>query len=93
MSGERGETRNDDWGRAAQVAMAVGAFASVVSVCLFIHTISQLASPIVSAGFIAAGIVGRWRATTPLTTLLSLATLAGGIVGAVASLALAAAGR
>ena len=59
----------------------------------FIHTISHLASPVVSAGFIAAGIVARRRATTALTTTIALATVAGGVVGAVASVALVAAGR
>jgi len=84
---------DDSWGPVARIATAIGAFLSVVSVTLFIHTISQLASPLVSAAFIAAGIVGRRRATTQLGHLLALATLVGGLVGAVASIALAAAGR
>ena len=88
-----GGSAPDQWGPVARIAIAVGAVASVVSVSLFIHTISQLASPIVSTSFIAAGIVGRRRATTPLGQILALATLVGGIVGAAASIALVAAGR
>ncbi len=87
------DARPDQWGPVARAAIAIGAFLSVVSVSLFIHTISQLASPLVSASFIAAGIVGRRRATTSLGWTLAVATLVGGIVGAIASIALVAAGR
>ncbi len=93
MDTGRRSAGGEQWGPGARVAMAAGTFVSVVSLCLFIHAISQLASPIVSASFIAAGIVGRRRATTSLGTTIALATLAGGIVGAVASLVLAATGR
>ena len=89
MDTERRSAGGEQWGPGARVAMAAGTFVSVVSLCLFIHAISQLAS----ASFIAAGIVGRRRATTSLGTTIALATLAGGIVGAVASLVLAATGR
>lgn len=91
---ERTEARSDEqWGPVARVALGAGVFASTVSVGLFIHTISQLASPIVCATFIAAGIVGRQRATTPLSRMASYAALAGGVIAFVASLVLAGIGR
>ena len=52
-------------GRLTQLGIAAGAFISAVSFTLFIHSISQLSSPIISAAFIAAGIVLRQRAATP----------------------------
>ena len=93
MDTNRGSAGREQWGPVARAAMAAGVFVSVVSLCLFIHTISQLASPLVSAGFIAGGIVARRRATTPRANTIAFATLAGGVIGAVASLVLAAAGR
>jgi hypothetical protein len=91
---ERPRTRTDEqWGPIARLSLAVGAFAIAVSVGLFIHTISQLASPIVCASFIAAGVVGRERAATPQGQAVALGSLVGGIVAAIASIALAAAGR
>jgi hypothetical protein len=68
-------------------------FASIVSFSLFVHLVSQLASPLVCAAFIAAGIVGRRRAQTPLAQAVATAALAGGVVAAIASIALTAAGR
>jgi len=53
---------SEQWGPVARYSLAVGVFVSAVSFSLFVHLISQLASPIVSAAFIAAGIVGRRRA-------------------------------
>jgi hypothetical protein len=92
MSG--GDTEGgEQWGAVARLSLAAGVFASVVSFSLFVHLVSQLASPLVSAAFIAAGIVGRRRAATPLGQAVALATLAGGLTGAIASIALAAAGR
>ena len=87
-----GTERGEQWGTVARLLLAAGILASVVSFSLFVHLVSQLASPLVSAAFIAAGVVGRRRATTPLGHAVALATLAGGIVGAIASIALAAAG-
>jgi hypothetical protein len=87
------ETPQAQWGPVARVALAAGVFASAVSVGLFIHTISQLASPIVCAVFIAAGIVGRQRAATPAGRLLAYGALAGGVVAFVVSLVLAGIGK
>jgi hypothetical protein len=84
----------DDWGAlAARIGLAAGTFLTAVSFSLFIHTISQLAAPIVCASFIAAGIVGRQRGTTPGGQAIALGSIAGGAVAFVASIALAAAGR
>jgi hypothetical protein len=85
--------QGEQWGSLARLSVAAGAFVTAVSVGLFIHTISQLASPIVCASFIAAGIVGRQRATTPAGQAVALGSLVGGIVAAITSLALAGAGR
>lgn len=85
--------QGEQWGSLARISVAAGAFATAVSVGLFIHTISQLASPLVCAAFIAGGIVGRQRATTPAGQAVALGSLIGGIVAAIASLALAGAGR
>jgi hypothetical protein len=85
--------QGEQWGSFARLSVAAGAFITAVSVGLFIHTISQLASPIVCASFIAAGIVGRQRATTPAGQAVALGSLVGGIVAAITSLALAGAGR
>ena len=85
--------RQEQWDLLARLGLAAGAFLTAVSFGLFIHTISQLSAPIVCAGFIAAGIVGRRRATTPGGRALALGSLAGGVVAALASIALAAAGR
>jgi hypothetical protein len=92
---ERTETQTpqEEWGPVARVALAAGVFASAVSVGLFIHTISQLASPIVCAIFIAAGVVGRQRAQTALGRMLANGAVAGGVVAFVVSLVLAGIGR
>ncbi len=79
-------------GRLTQLGIAAGAFISAVSFSLFIHSISQLSSPIVSAAFIAAGIVLRQRAATPTAHAIAVGLLVGGVVAAIASIALAAAG-
>jgi len=84
---------SEQWGPVARYSLAVGVFVSAVSFSLFVHLISQLASPIVSAAFIAAGIVGRRRAATPIGQAIAVAALAGGLVAALASIGLAAAGR
>jgi pyrrolidone-carboxylate peptidase len=81
-----------DQGTLARAGIVAGAFVCVVSFSLFIHTISQLSSPIVSALFIAAGVVLRQRAATPTAHAVALGSLAGGVVAAVATIALAAAG-
>jgi hypothetical protein len=88
-----GDARGEQWGTVARLSLAAGVFASVVSFSLFVHLVSQLASPLVSALFIAAGIVGRRRAATQLGHAVAVATLTGGAVAAIASIALAAAGR
>lgn len=85
--------QEEEWGPLARVGLAVGVFVTAVSFSLFIHTISQLAAPIVCASFIAAGIVGRQRATTGTGYALALGSIAGGAIAFVASIALAAAGR
>jgi hypothetical protein len=72
--------------------VAVGTFICTVSFALFIHTISQLSSPIVAAAFIAAGIVLRQRATTPVAHTIAVTTIVSGVLAGVASIALAAAG-
>jgi pyrrolidone-carboxylate peptidase len=77
-------------GLATQLGIAAGAFVCAVSFSLFIHSISQLSSPIVSALFIAGGIVLRQRATTPTAHAIAIGMLIGGIVAAIASLVLAA---
>lgn len=88
-----GEPRNEEWGTVARLALAAGLFASTVSFALFVHLVSLLASMLVSAAWIAAGIVGRSRVQTPLGQAAATATLAGGVVSAIASIALTAAGR
>jgi hypothetical protein len=88
-----GQPRNEEWGPVARLALAAGLFASTVSFALFVHLVSLLASMLVSAAWIAAGIVGRRRTQTPLGNAAAAATLAGGVVSAIASIALAAAGR
>jgi hypothetical protein len=87
------EGQEEQWGSLARLSVAAGAFITAVSVGLFIHTISQLASPIVCAGFIAAGIVGRQRSTTQAGQAVALGSLVGGIVAALTSIVLAAVGR
>ena len=79
-------------GALSRVGIAAGAFVCAVSFSLFIHSISQLSSPIVSAAFIAAGVVLRQRASTPSGQAIGLGALVGGAVAAIASIALAAAG-
>ena len=64
-------------------AVAAGTFVCTVSFALFIHTISQLSSP---------GLVLRLRATTPVAQTIAVSTIVAGVVAAVASIALAAAG-
>ena len=76
-----------------RLGIAVGTFACVVSFALFIHTISQLSSPLVSALFIAAGIVGRQRSTTSVGQTVAVTTIVGGVVAAVSSLVLVATGH
>ncbi len=88
-----GQRTDEQWGTLARLSVAAGAFITAVSVGLFIHTISQLASPIVCAGFIAAGWVGRQRSTTPTGQALAVGALVGGVVAALASITLAATGR
>lgn len=77
----------------SRLGLAAGTFICAVSFSLFIHTISQLSSPIVSAMFIAGGVVGRQRIHTASGQALSLGFLVGGVVAAVSSIALAAAGH
>jgi hypothetical protein len=79
-------------GALTRAGIATGAFVCAVSFSLFIHSISQLSSPLVSAAFIAAGVVLRQRATTAAGQAIALGVLVGGAVAAVASLALAATG-
>jgi hypothetical protein len=79
-------------GFVTQLGIAAGAFISAVSFSLFIHSISQLSSPIVSASFIAGGFVLRQRATTPTAQAIAIGMLVGGVVAAIASIALAATG-
>jgi hypothetical protein len=78
-------------GPISRAGIAAGAFVCAVSFSLFIHSISQLSSPIVSAAFIAAGVVLRQRATTGTGQAIALGALVGGTVSAIASIALAAA--
>jgi hypothetical protein len=80
-------------GRLSQLGIAVGAFVCAVSFSLFIYSISQLSSPLVSAAFIAGGVVLRQRGATPTAQAIATGMLVGGIVAAIASIALAAAGR
>lgn len=77
----------------SRLGLAVGAFVIALSFSLFIYTVSQLSSPIVSAMFIAGGVVGRRRVPTDAGQALALGTIAGGTVAAIAAIALAAAGR
>jgi hypothetical protein len=77
----------------SRAGLAVGAFICAVSFSLFIHTVSQLSSPIVAALFISGGIVGRRRGRAEGTQALSLGFLSGGVLAAVAAIALTAAGR
>jgi hypothetical protein len=79
-------------GALSRAGIAAGSFICAVSFSLFIHSISQLSSPIVSGAFIAAGVVMRQRATTATGQAIALGALVGGIVAAVTSIALAAAG-
>jgi hypothetical protein len=91
-----GMAENAQAGRLAflsRLGLAAGAFAIAVSFSLFIHSVSQLSSPIVSALFIAGGIVGRRRVPTDAGQALAVGTIAGGVVAAIASLALAASGH
>jgi hypothetical protein len=90
---EQPDTQPEEWGPVGLVSIAVGAFVIAVSLGLFMHTISQLASPIVCAAFIAAGIVGRRRAATPAGAAIGIGTIAGGVVAAIAGLALTATGH
>jgi hypothetical protein len=74
----------------AQLGIVAGAFVCAVSFSLFIYSISQLSSPIVSAMFIAGGIVLRQRATTSTAQAIAMGMLVGGAVAAVSAIALAA---
>jgi hypothetical protein len=78
---------------AGRVGLAAGAFICAVSFSLFIHTISQLSSPLVCAAFIAGGVVARRRSATIDGRALAAGVLAGGIVAAVASLVLTSTGH
>lgn len=77
----------------SRLGLAAGAFVIALSFSLFIYTVSQLSSPIVSAMFIAGGVVSRRRVSTDAGQALALGTIAGGAVAAIAAIALAAAGR
>ena len=77
----------------SRIGLAVGAFICAVSFALFIHTISQLSSPLVCAAFIAAGVVARRRAATGDAQALAVGVLVGGVVGAIASVILVATGH
>jgi hypothetical protein len=77
----------------ARLSLAAGVFVSVVSVSLFLYAISPIASVIASSAFIAAGVVGRQRASSPVGYAMAVAALSGGIVAAIVAIALAAAGR
>jgi hypothetical protein len=79
-------------GAFSRAGIAVGAFICAVSFSLFIYSISQLSSPIVSGAFIAAGIVLRQRATTGSGQAIAVGATLGGLFAAIASIALAAAG-
>jgi hypothetical protein len=82
--------REQGW--ATQLGIAAGAFISAVSFSLFIYSISELSSPIVSAAFISGGIVLRQRAQTSTAQAIAIGMLVGGVVAAIASIALAATG-
>lgn len=90
---ERPGVQRGDWGWIGLALFAVGAFLIAVSIGLFMHTISQLASPIVCAAFIAAGIVGRQRATTAAGSWFAVGSIVGGAVAAVAGIVLTATGH
>jgi hypothetical protein len=90
---ERPRSEHEEWGTLGLVSFAVGAFVIAVSVGLFMHTISQLASPIVYAAFVATGIVARRRARTPAAVALGLGAVAGGVVAAIAGITLTATGH
>jgi pyrrolidone-carboxylate peptidase len=90
---EQEPVRPEEWGTLARVSLGAGSFVVAVSVGLFMHTISQLSSPLVCAGFIAAGVVGRRRASTAMGQALAVGAIVGGLAAAIASIALAAAGR
>jgi len=86
------ETTNTVW-TLGRVGLAAGAFICAVSFALFIHTISQLSSPLVCAAFIAAGVVAKRRATSSDGQALAVGIVIGGAVGAIASVTLAATGH
>jgi hypothetical protein len=77
----------------ARIGLAAGAFVCAVSFSLFIHTISQLTSPLICAVFIAAGVVARRRAATEDGRALAVGVIAGGAIAAIASLILVATGH
>ena len=77
----------------ARFGLAAGSFTIAVSTSLFVYTISPLSSVIVSALFIAGGVVGRRRVPPGAGQAIAAATIAGGVVAAIAAIALAAAGR
>jgi hypothetical protein len=86
-------TRPEKWGPAARLAAAVGVFVSAVSVALFLYAVSPIASSVLSAAFIAGGVVGRRRATSAISHAMAVALLLGGGAAALTSVGLAAAGR
>jgi pyrrolidone-carboxylate peptidase len=78
-------------GALSRAGIAVGTFICAVSFALFIHSVSQLSSPLVSAAFIAIGVVLRQRASSSTGLAIANGALAGGVVAAIAAIALAAA--
>lgn len=86
------DARHAQWGPAARLAAAAGVLISAVSVSLFLYAVSPIASSVLSAAFIAGGVVGRRRATSTLPHAMAGALLLGGAVAALASIGLAAAG-
>jgi len=86
-------SQDEQWGQPARLSLAVGVFASAVSLALFLYALSPIAAVLAAGLAIAAGVVGRERAATTFGSLLAGAALAGGVVAAIAAIALAAAGR
>lgn len=85
--------RDADWSLPARALLAAGVLVSAVSLSLFLYAVSPIASVIVAALFVAAGVVGRERASTGFASLLAVAALSGGAIAAIGAIALAAAGR
>jgi hypothetical protein len=83
----------EQWGPAARLAAVAGVFVSSLSLSLFLYAVSPVASSLLSAAFIASGIVGRRRAASTLSYAMAAALLAGGVAAALTAIGLAAAGR